>query len=57
MDGPVDIYAFKISRDAELYIDEEQEENIVRKIKRSLKKRDTGMPSRLLFDENIPLNT
>ncbi|MCU4157344.1 polyphosphate kinase 1 [Carboxylicivirga sp. A043] len=47
-------YAFKISRDAELYIDEEQDENIVKKIKKSLKKRDTGLPCRLLFNENIP---
>ncbi|WP_289055664.1 polyphosphate kinase 1 [Carboxylicivirga marina] len=47
-------YAFKISRDAELYIDEEQDENIVRKIKKSLKKRDTGLPCRLLFNEHIP---
>ncbi|MGQ1786657.1 MULTISPECIES: polyphosphate kinase 1 [unclassified Saccharicrinis] len=49
-----EVYAVKISRDAELYIDEEQEDNIVRKIKRSLKKRETGLPSRLLFNEDIP---
>ena len=49
-----EVYAFKISRDAELYIDEEQEESIVKKIKKSLKKRDSGLPSRLLFNENIP---
>lgn len=49
-----EVYAFKISRDAELYIDEEQDENIVKKIKKSLKKRDTGLPCRLLFNENIP---
>jgi polyphosphate kinase len=49
-----EVYAFKISRDAELYIDEEQDENIVKKIKKSLKKRDTGLPCRLLFNEDIP---
>ncbi|GAF04272.1 polyphosphate kinase 1 [Saccharicrinis fermentans] len=49
-----EVYAVKISRDAELYIDEEQEDSIVRKIKRSLKKRETGLPSRLLFNEDIP---
>ncbi|MCG8579125.1 MAG: polyphosphate kinase 1 [Bacteroidales bacterium] len=49
-----EVYAFKISRDAELYIDEEQDVSIVKKIKKSLKKRDTGLPCRLLFNENIP---
>ncbi len=49
-----EIYAIKISRDAELYIDEEQEDNIVKKIQKSLKKRETGLPCRLLFNENIP---
>ena len=51
--GPAEIFAIKISRDAELYIDEEQEDHIVKKIKKSLNKRETGLPSRLLFDENI----
>ncbi len=49
-----EIYAIKISRDAELYIDEEQEEDIVKKIQKSLNKRETGLPCRLLFNENIP---
>ncbi len=48
------VYAVKISRDAELYIDDDQDTDIVNKIKKSLKKRDTGLPSRLLFNENIP---
>jgi len=49
-----EVYAVKISRDAELYIDDEQDTDIVRKIQKSLKKRDTGLPSRLLFNENMP---
>ncbi len=49
-----EIYAIKISRDAELYIDEEQEDSVVKKIQKSLKKRETGLPCRLLFNENIP---
>jgi len=49
-----EMYAVKISRDAELYIDEEQEDDIVKKIQKSLKKRETGLPCRLLFNENIP---
>ncbi len=48
------VYAIKISRDAELYIDEEQDDDIVRRIKKSLKKRETGLPCRLLFHEDIP---
>jgi len=49
----VEIYAVKVSRDAELYIDDEQEEDIVKKIQKSIKKRETGLPARLLFDERI----
>ena len=48
-----EIFAVKISRDAELYMDDE-EEDIVSKIEKSIVNRDTGLPSRLLFDENIP---
>ena len=51
--GEAEVYAVKISRDAELYIDEEQDDSIVRKIQKSIRKRDTGMPARLLFDEEI----
>ncbi len=54
LDRNTEVYAVKISRDAELYIDEEQDDNIVRKIKKSLKKRETGLPSRLLFNEDMP---
>ncbi|MGB0424039.1 MAG: phospholipase D-like domain-containing protein, partial [Flavobacteriales bacterium] len=46
-------YAIKVSRDAELYIDDEQEDDIVKKIQKSIKKRETGLPARLLFDERI----
>lgn len=49
-----EIFAVKISRDAELYMDEEEEEDIVVKIEKSIVNRDTGLPSRLLFDESIP---
>ncbi len=49
-----EIFAVKVSRDAELYIDEELDESVVKKIKKSLHKRETGLPSRLLFNENIP---
>ncbi len=46
-------YAIKISRDAELDIEEEVSENLMAKIQRSLKKRETGYPSRLLHDSTM----
>ncbi|QNF31684.1 polyphosphate kinase 1 [Adhaeribacter swui] len=49
-------YAIKISRDAELDIEEEVSDNLMAKIKRSLKKRETGYPSRLLYDSTMPKN-
>jgi polyphosphate kinase len=43
-------YAVKLSRDAELYIDEEFSGDIVDAIRKGLKKRETGPPSRFLYD-------
>lgn len=47
-------HAIKLSRDAELYLDEEFTGNVKEKVKKSLKKRDTGVPSRFLYDSNMP---
>ncbi|MBT8401461.1 MAG: polyphosphate kinase 1, partial [Rhodothermia bacterium] len=47
-------YEIKLTRDAELYIDDEFSVNLVEAIRKSLKKRDTGLPTRLLFDQRIP---
>lgn len=47
-------YSFKLTRDAELFIDDEFSGNLLEKIKKNLKKRDTGVPSRFLFDKSIP---
>ncbi len=48
-------YAIKISRDAELYLEDEAlDADIKNKIQASLSKRETGKASRLLFDELIP---
>jgi polyphosphate kinase len=52
-DGSAQVYAIKISRDADLYIEEEPDGDIVKKIKKSIQKRETGLPSRLLFDQDI----
>jgi polyphosphate kinase len=47
-------HAVKLSRDAELYLDEEFTGNVKEKVKKSLKKRHTGMPSRFLYDSSMP---
>lgn len=51
----IEAYSIKLSRDAELYLEDEPiESNIKDKIVKSIQKRDTGVPSRFLFDELIP---
>lgn len=50
------MYAFKISRDAELYIEDEFSGDLVEKIKTNLKNRSTGLPTRFLFDSQMPLH-
>ena len=47
-------YALKISRDAELYIEDEFSGDLMKKIKASLPKRDKGQPTRVLIDERMP---
>ena len=47
-------FAIKISRDAELDIEEEVSGDLMAKIRKSLKKRETGYPSRLLYDPSTP---
>ena len=50
----VQVHAIKLSRDAELDIEEEVSENLMAKIQSSLKKRETGFPARLLYDPAMP---
>jgi polyphosphate kinase len=47
-------YAVKLTRDAELYIDDEFTGDLLEKIKKSLSKRNTGVPSRFLYDSEMP---
>ncbi|MEQ1856382.1 MAG: polyphosphate kinase 1 [Longimicrobiales bacterium] len=47
-------YAVKLTRDAELYVEDDFDGNLVEAIRKSLKKRDTGLPSRFLYDMRIP---
>ncbi|MCJ8165479.1 polyphosphate kinase 1 [Pontibacter sp. E15-1] len=49
-----DAHAVKVSRDAELDIEEEVSGNLMAKIRKSLKKRETGYPARLLYDPESP---
>lgn len=49
-----DSYSIKLTRDAELYIDDEFSGDLLAKIKRSLNKRNVGPASRLVYDRNMP---
>lgn len=51
----LETYSVKLTRDAELYIDDEFSGNLVEKIKDSLNKRNVGPPSRLVYDREMPL--
>jgi polyphosphate kinase len=50
----VQVHAVKLSRDAELDIQEEVSGDLLAKIRSSLQKRETGYPARLLFDPELP---
>ncbi len=47
-------YSIKISRDAQLYIEDEYSGSLVDKIKSSLSKRDTGQITRAIIEFNMP---
>ncbi|MBN2598641.1 polyphosphate kinase 1 [Labilibaculum sp.] len=47
-------YSFKLSRDADLLIEDEYSGDLIKMIENSLKKRETGSPSRFLYDASIP---
>ncbi len=49
-----DTYSIKLTRDAELYIDDEYSGNLVQKIKSSLQKRQVGPTSRFVYDRDMP---
>lgn len=48
------IYSVKLTRDAELYIDDEFSGDLLDKIKKGLSKRKLGVPCRFLYDKNMP---
>lgn len=47
-------YAIKLSRDAELYLDQELEGELADKIYESLAQRSNGQPTRFLYDQKMP---
>jgi polyphosphate kinase len=47
-------HSVKLSRDADLYLDEEFAGTVADKVKRSLRKRQTGVPARFLYDSAMP---
>lgn len=49
-------HSIKLSRDADLHIEDEYEGNLVEKVKKNLSKRKTGAPARFLYDETMPAN-
>jgi polyphosphate kinase len=50
----IDAFEFKISRDAELDIDNDFSEGYVRKMEKVLRQRKGGRPTRFVHDENMP---
>lgn len=50
----IDSFSIKLTRDAELYIEDEYKGDLIAKIKKSLAKRNVGPASRLVFDREMP---
>lgn len=50
----VDTYSIKLTRDAELYIDDEFSGDLIQKIRTSLAKRHVGPASRFVYDKEMP---
>jgi polyphosphate kinase len=48
------VYAIKLSRDAELNIDDEYSGDLVDKIRKGLEDRHIGLPTRFLYDASMP---
>lgn len=50
----LDTFSIKLTRDAELYIDDEYSGDLIQKIKDSLAKRHVGPASRFVYDREMP---
>ncbi len=49
-----EMYSIKLTRDAEMYIDDEFSGSLLQKIKDGISRRKKGVPSRFLYDEKMP---
>lgn len=47
-------FSIKLSRDAEMYIEDEYSGDLLEKIKQGLEERSIGLPTRFLFDNTMP---
>ena len=50
----IDTFSVKLTRDAELYIDDEFSGDLIQKIKESLSKRQVGPAARFVYDREMP---
>ena len=50
----IDSFSIKLTRDAELYIDDEFSGDLIQKVKESLAKRRVGLASRFVYDRKMP---
>ncbi len=48
-------YSIKVSRDAELYLGDEYDGDLIKKLKERIAERDKGAPTRFLYDLNMPI--
>lgn len=53
----LDCHTIKLSRDADLHLDEEYAGNVKDKVRKSLRKRSMGVPARFLYDRAMPRAT
>lgn len=50
----IEAYTVKITRDAELDLEQDVTKSLVKKVSESLKRRKKGLPTRLVYDEDMP---
>ncbi len=51
----IQAYTLKITRDAELDLEQDVTKSLVKKVSESIKRRKKGLPTRLVFDEEMPV--
>ncbi|AFC26119.1 polyphosphate kinase 1 [Saprospira grandis] len=49
-------YSFKMTRDAEMYLEDEYSGDLIEKIRKGLNKRNIGASTRFVYDRNMPAN-